>query len=81
MAFIPYVHKLADTLKNIRSRYNVDVKLMARNKLAHVHICLRANKVIEPRLCSVKHQNKFVEFRMGVVLLIPFPCSKVYVEQ
>lgn len=82
-AVLPYVHKLAHGLKNVGSRYGVDVLFSAKHKIGR--ICPIVDKVLKDETvrgkCGVNHRNKYVACVKQVVYLIPLSCGREYVGQ
>lgn len=80
-AVMPYMHKMAHGLKNVGSRYGVQILFSAKNKIGR--LCSLVNKK-RPHNASfttskVKHTRAFVPCKMRVVYQILLSCITVYV--
>lgn len=83
-ATMPYKHRLAHGLKNVASRYDVQVLFSAGNKLGK--LCPMVNKKHDRKSssqnkCGVKHRDASIPCALGVVYRIPLTCKKAYIGQ
>lgn len=80
---IPHAHKIAHNLKNVGSRYALQVVFSAPNKLGK--ICARLDGKGSTNVkgnryrCTIKHTKEFVKCRSSVVYCLPISCGKVYI--
>lgn len=84
-AVIPYIHGLSHGLKKIGSKYGVRIAFSAPAKLSKV--CSLVNHRMErdsrkqSNECHVRHKNKYVPCKVGIVYQVPLTCGKSYIGE
>lgn len=83
IAVIQYVHGLSHRFKKVGAKFGISFLFSTPNKLGKVGaVVKRIDEGMGKRVgCKIKHQNKFVPCKIGVVYHIPLSCSRAYVRQ
>lgn len=80
---ISYLHDVSHRLKEVGSRYNINVVFSAKIKLNCSCPAIEKNISNKGRAnrCGVKHEKQVVPYRLNVVYCIPFNCGRFDVGQ